>query len=322
MRPGCKQRSVVWESFRKNFDGKVVTCQVRKKEFKYFGNTTNLKEHLKRMHPFKLNTVPGNEDDPSDQLQTINNASGPSTSSASFISPSQSVTSKQCSEPPSKRPRQLKLFGSTKNELTETEIKEIDKCVVKMIVSDYQPLSIVENVGFLEYTKKLQPLYSVPKLSGENYPTISLVIPLIRGLQYMLKNFRTETTIGIEFKNKLIDVVGRRLGNLEKDKIVAKSTLLDPRLKKTAFGLQENADNAHKWIREELTNKIRAKNDNTEITESDTTQSTSSANICSVWKHFDDKVAQVKITSNPNATASIMIRQYLEIPPLDRKKIL
>ncbi|KAL4111764.1 hypothetical protein QTP88_015653 [Uroleucon formosanum] len=474
------------------------------------------------MHPFKLNTVPGNEDDPSDQLQTINNASGPSTSSVSFISPSQSVTSKQCSEPPSKRPRQLTLFGSTKNKLTDTEIKEIDKCVVKIIVSDYQPHSIVENVGFLEYTKKLQPLYSVPsrkllttkfqpqeynvissklklilenvndlsittdmwtsdcntsyltvtchfihnnrshspvlatrevkdshtglniatalthifnewsiankivtivsdngsniknainehllkyhhpcvahtlnlsvneaingnfdvkqdvstrwnssltmierlltikipltasmsslprapdclnasewevisdcvnilkpfenitsELSGENCSTISLVIPLIRGLQYMLKNLRTETTIGIEFKNKLIDVVGRRLGNLEKYKIVAKTTLLDPRLKKTAFGLQENTDNAHKWICEELTNMIRAKNDNTEITESDTTQSTLSANICSVWKHFDDKVAQIKITSNPNATASIMIRQYLEIPPLDRKK--
>jgi len=60
------------------------------------------------------------------------------------------------------------------------------------------------------------------------------------------------------------------LGNLERDKIVAKSTFLDPRLKKTAFGLQENADNAHKWICEELTNMIHAKNDNTEITESDT----------------------------------------------------
>lgn len=46
MRPGCKQRSVVWESFRKNSDGKVVTCQVCKKEFKYFGNTTNLKGNL------------------------------------------------------------------------------------------------------------------------------------------------------------------------------------------------------------------------------------------------------------------------------------
>jgi len=169
--------------------------------------------------------------------------------------------------------------------------------------------------------KILKPFENITsELSGENYPTLSLVIPLIRGLQYMLKNLRTETTIGNEFKNKLIDVVGRRLGNLEKNKIVAKSTFLDPRLKKTAFGLQENADNAHKWICEELTNMIGAKNDNTEITESDTTQSTSSANIYSVWKHFDDKVSQVKITSNPNATASIMIRQYLEIPPLDRKK--
>jgi len=31
-----------------------------------------------------------------------------------------------------------------------------------MIMADYQPLSIVENVGFLEYTKKLQPLYTPP----------------------------------------------------------------------------------------------------------------------------------------------------------------
>lgn len=97
---------------------------------------------------------------------------------------------------------------------------------------------------------------------------------------------------------------------------------MDPRLKKTAFGLQKNADNAHKWVCEELTSIICAKNDNTEIT--GTTEPISSPNIStntySVWKHFDDKIAQVKVTSNPNSTASMMIRQYLEIPPLDRKK--
>lgn len=49
----------------------------------------------------------------------------------------------------------------------------------------------------------------------------------------MIKNIRTKTTIGDEFKNKLIYVVGWRLGNLEKNKIVAKSTFLDPPLKKT-----------------------------------------------------------------------------------------
>lgn len=31
-----------------------------------------------------------------------------------------------------------------------------------MITIDYQPLSLVENVRFLEYTKMLQPLYSAP----------------------------------------------------------------------------------------------------------------------------------------------------------------
>ncbi|KAL4148694.1 hypothetical protein QTP88_002865 [Uroleucon formosanum] len=430
MRPGCKQRSVVWEIFRKNSDGKVVTCQVCKKEFKYFGNTTNLKEHLKRMHPFKLNTVPGNKDDPSDQLQTINNASGPSTSSASFISPSQSVTSKQytwtsdCNKSyltvtchfihnnrlhsPVLATREVKdshtglniatalthIFNewsiankivtivsdngsNIKNAINEHLLKYHHPCVAhtlnlsvneaingnfdvhqilkkcRAIVGHYKhsslatgklrdlqsqmnlpllkvkqdvstrwnsSLTMIERLLTIKIpltasmsslprapdclnasewevisdcVKILKPFKNITsELSGENYPTISLVIPLIQGFQYILKNLRTETTIGIEFKNKLIDVVGRRLGNLEKDKIVAKSTLLDPRLKKTAFGLQENADNAHKWICEELTNMIRAKNDNTEITESDTTQSTSSANICSVWKHFDDKVAQ------------------------------
>lgn len=31
-----------------------------------------------------------------------------------------------------------------------------------MICSDFQPLSIVENKGFFKYSKKLQPLYSLP----------------------------------------------------------------------------------------------------------------------------------------------------------------
>lgn len=37
--------------------------------------------------------------------------------------------------------------------------------------------------------KILKPFENITsELSGENYPTLSLVIPLIRGLQYMLKN--------------------------------------------------------------------------------------------------------------------------------------
>lgn len=43
MRPGCKQRSVVWDHFKKHTNNKTVTCQICKKDYKYYGNTTNLK---------------------------------------------------------------------------------------------------------------------------------------------------------------------------------------------------------------------------------------------------------------------------------------
>ncbi|CAH1725642.1 unnamed protein product [Aphis gossypii] len=55
-----------------------------------------------------------------------------------------------------------------------------------MIVADYQPLSLVENVGFIEYTKILQPLYSIPsrkvltsKLLPQEYNVIILKIKSI-----------------------------------------------------------------------------------------------------------------------------------------------
>lgn len=73
------------------------------------------------------------------------------------------------------------------------------------------------------------------------------------------------------------------MGILEKNKIVAKATFLDPRFKKTAFGLLENASNAQKWVSEELKMMISTTEMENEI---NTTES--------LWKHFDNKVAQVK----------------------------
>lgn len=94
------------------------------------------------------------------------------------------------SSPISKRSRQLKLNGSTRgNELTEDEKISIDKSLIKMIVNDYQPLSLVKNTSFLEFTKKLQPLYKPPsrktlttKLISDEYNKI------VATLKSMLEN--------------------------------------------------------------------------------------------------------------------------------------
>ncbi|XP_008184752.2 zinc finger BED domain-containing protein 1-like, partial [Acyrthosiphon pisum] len=503
----------------------------------YSETVTNL-PHLKRKHPTLIAIPVSTIDDPDSDLQNIetidnlSNVQSPSTST--HIIQSQSLTF-----PPAKRSRQLKLFGSTKHtELSITEKNNIDKSLIKMITADYQPLSIVENVGFLEYTKQLQPLYTPPsrkllstkllpdqyniivsklksmlnnvndvsvttgmwtsdstksyitvtchfiyndnlyspviatrevcdshtgeniasalsyifnewnithkivtivsdsganiknainehlkkyhhpcvahtlnlsvndainkntellqvlktcraivghfkhsisateklrefqkqmglpelkvkqdvstrwnsclimierlieiknpisaamsslrrapnfltatewdliadcapilkpfehmtsELSGEKYPTLSLVIPLIRGLQYTVKNIKPDTHAGILLQNTLLDVVARRLGSLEKNSIVAKSTFLDPRLKKTAFGLADNAGNTEKWIIEELTSNIHINNDRDDenirnnISETPSSPIVTRESSNSLWEHFDSKLSQ------------------------------
>lgn len=71
---------------------------------------------------------------------------------------------------------------------------------------------------------------------------------LVRGLQHTLKSIITNTTAGNALQKIVIDVIDRRLGILECDKIVAKSTFLDPRFKKAGFGLIENANNTEKLL--------------------------------------------------------------------------
>lgn len=53
---------MVWEFFNLTADNKFVVCSLCKKQYKFFKNTTNLKEHLKRMHPSNL-LVPSESND-------------------------------------------------------------------------------------------------------------------------------------------------------------------------------------------------------------------------------------------------------------------
>lgn len=53
-------------------------------------------------------------------------------------------------------------------------------------------------------------------------------------------------------RNSLLVVINKRLGVYESNRTAAKSTILDPRFKKKAFGTESNAENAIKFVIEEL----------------------------------------------------------------------
>ncbi|CAG9833257.1 unnamed protein product [Diabrotica balteata] len=556
MRPGAK-KSVVWEYFDK-IEDRQVKCRVCKKILKFFGNTTNLQQHIKRIHPTLL-TIPIDEPVTTDLEQTpsvINQEAGPSSASE----PLYGSDDVHLPLPKPKRQKQMKLFGALNDDLKDSDIEKIDRALVTMITKDYQPLSIVEDQGFIEYSNLLQPKYKLPNrkklsyellpkmytqevsrlesllsatdnvsvttdiwtsdsnrsyvtvtchficeeeffskvlsteeilghhtgenisnilkeifcrwnilhkittivsdngpnikcaiieflkkhhhpcvahtlnlsvndalknntefqcilnkckkivghfnhsalscnklksvqqqmgfpvlkvkqdvttrwnstllmlerlvtikdalsitmtkidkapefldasewgvieeslkllkpleimttaLSGEKYPTLSTVIPLLRGLQFSLNRMDTTTDICGNLKQSLLDTIARRLGILEYDKIISKAVFLDPRFKKLAFGNDTNANNAQKWITEELT-AIVNENSNAEIQEHQhTSVSDDNKGDLDIWSHFDHKLAKAKSLSTPTSTVTVILRQYLEMPHFERKK--
>ncbi|XP_030751374.1 zinc finger BED domain-containing protein 1-like [Sitophilus oryzae] len=166
MKRGPKTSSTVWEHFKKT-EEKKVTCNICKNEFKYSGNTSNLREHLKRKHPASLFPQREPKEDADENVVTSVARSSQeieSSSHNSCILPT-NITANNQEKPlsKSKGSRQLKLFGSTRGDGLTPEMKDkLDKALLQMIVIDYQPLSIVENKGFINYSNNLNPHYQLP----------------------------------------------------------------------------------------------------------------------------------------------------------------
>jgi hypothetical protein len=81
------------------------------------------------------------------------------------------------------------------------------------------------------------------KISGDLYPTISLIIPLISGLFCKLNEIEKslKTDIGKQLLEKLRESVRERFTNYESKKITKIACLLDPRFKQLAFKNKNNS---------------------------------------------------------------------------------
>lgn len=122
-----------------------------------------------------------------------------------------------------------------------------------------------------------------------------------------------------------MEVVQRRLASYETNKVAAKATFLDPRFKRLGFGNSENANIAEKWITDEV-NAIYLKKENQLQEERDLNLEGRVSNIDSsdtsddLWSHFDQKAAEIKNHTSSSTMTAIMVKPYLQMPLLDRKK--
>lgn len=171
-----KNRSDVWNYFTK-IDTDNASCTICKKVISYKSTITNLKGHLKRKHisiHFGLLKEPSKNQPDNESQENIfdeSNEPRPSCSSTATSSKtalatspviagsSSAVTASASVDPPPKQQRTISNYVGRK--VTPEIKRKIDKDLMDLFIKDFQPFSIVEDVGFRKYSRWI-PGYELP----------------------------------------------------------------------------------------------------------------------------------------------------------------
>lgn len=194
------KRSAVWQYFKVTENKTNVKCYLCNKTFKFHKNTSNLHEHLKRVHTMPLLTIQLEDSHNQTPTNLSSTFSTESFKTAKIEGSTQIITSTAsgsacesqiCTSPIIKR---YKKFHSTRtnSELSENEVDEITKTLIKMIAKDYQPFRIVDDKGFQEFVKILNPSYTLPSRKALSYELLpNIYAEEIQKLEIRLEQIST-----------------------------------------------------------------------------------------------------------------------------------
>lgn len=202
--------ALIWNYFEiGDLAAKKAVCKYCKNSFSYKTTVTNLKLHLKKKHigvyeeycrvdlttnSGHVNTEVSHDGLPfGDSGKEVDSGHGigvllgehaarihiePVTSTSSSVTGTETVavaSTSTCTSNVQINHRSRKTVQKTVSyyvpkKLVPNEKAQIDKCLLKLITTDLQPFSVVENKGFKEYTHALNPNYELPhrkKLSNQ-----------------------------------------------------------------------------------------------------------------------------------------------------------
>jgi len=179
------KRSEVWMHFTRKTDNKAK-CDHCGHELSYRGSTSNLKKHYEAKHSAlgelalrksrKIASVTATSETSTSCATTSDDGRGtqpadPSTSSATSSTQEAAGSSEQKSTTSiAAMKKQSSLSTYVVRPASVVRQKRLNKLLLKMIVRDMQPFSIVDDEGFREFVSALDPSYQLPgrsKLSRE-----------------------------------------------------------------------------------------------------------------------------------------------------------
>ncbi|XP_066585474.1 E3 SUMO-protein ligase ZBED1-like [Prorops nasuta] len=170
-----KTISHVWK-YLKIIDCNNARCQMCSKILKSGGNTTNLSQHLRRIHPIQYKGEKENEQeyaviyDSNNKKSTkklkISNKGNNNVHDPKKVS-DLSKNSKSCHLISDMRFKEPELITSAFHRIDSfakgsSTAEKITNNILYMILADYCPLRIVEKKGFQTLIKSIAPLYKIP----------------------------------------------------------------------------------------------------------------------------------------------------------------
>ncbi|XP_067216729.1 E3 SUMO-protein ligase ZBED1-like isoform X2 [Linepithema humile] len=175
-------------------------------------------------------------------------------------------------------------------------------------------ISVLKNLVAL-----MRPVASViTEISGENYPTCSVIIPIIHCMTAAITDCVITTEIGIEFQEKLLNQINKKFQYLESTRILAISTILDPRFKRLHFKSALAASQAIQDIDSQLKKISNHSHKNIEKENNqDANDEKSSSNL---WHFHDNLVMKNREMTDTDESLSLELKQYLHQPVIKRSE--
>ncbi|XP_011859968.1 PREDICTED: zinc finger BED domain-containing protein 4-like [Vollenhovia emeryi] len=167
-----------------------------------------------------------------------------------------------------------------------------------------------------DMVKLLRPIELATKeIGGDLYPTCSIIIPIIRCMTKAIHDYISTTKEGIILKKNILSESERRFHKIEQNRILAVSTILDPRFKKIHFQQPMAVSSAVTYINNLIqvpTDEIESVNANALISSNDCKEHEG------LWAFHDNLVISSTVTHDNPGGINVELRQHLNQPVIAR----
>ncbi|XP_050314913.1 E3 SUMO-protein ligase ZBED1-like [Anthonomus grandis grandis] len=165
--PKRQKTSDIWNFFTPDVDH-YAKCNICKKIISYKPTNSNMRKHIKTNHPpvanltSQTNYSSNKTVDANGHNSAINEPSIPSTSTSNDNLITCVDVEVQARQPSISKPKQQKISSFIPRKLGVSANKIITDKLLKMFTQDYQPFSMVQDRGFNDFVKTLNPSYDIP----------------------------------------------------------------------------------------------------------------------------------------------------------------